>query len=581
MDTALGHEKADLVITNGDLVNVYTGELLKGQSISVKGERIAYVGEDATHTIGPQTEVIDASGKVLIPGLIDGHAHILGFLYSPHEFLRYAMRGGTTTIITEMIEIAFHLGYQGILEFLESVRSQPIKIFATIPSMVTISPSAEAEAIGAEIMRELLSRDDVLGLGETYWSNLNNDNSQRVLSLMAETLAAGKRLEGHSAGARGNKLALYVATGIASCHEPTTVEETLERLRLGLHAMIREGDIRMELPEISRIKDEDIDFRRLILCTDGLGPKRLIQDGYMEFVLQRAIDFGFDPIKAVQMATLNAAEHFRIDDSVGGIAPGKYADIVMLPDLRNIKAELVVSHGQMVARNGELLVQPQKHEFTVGTPRSVKLNRQVFPGDFTIHAPIDYGTTRVRVMDFAGPLVTREKQMDMAVSNGEIKVDIERDILKIAVVTTVNGQEKIYTGLIKGFGLKEGAFAASDVWDTCALLVVGTNEHDMAEAINRVIGLRGGLVVFSGGHVQAELALPVGGIMSDEPMETIVERFRAIKQSLAGLGSSLPDPHLSLVTCTSSAIPFLRISEEGLVDTRSGEQVDLIVETRN
>ncbi|MFP3974755.1 MAG: adenine deaminase C-terminal domain-containing protein, partial [Dehalococcoidia bacterium] len=548
MNTALGNEKADLVITNGDLINVYTGELLKGQSVSIKGERIAYVGEDAGHTIGSQTEVIDASGKILIPGLIDGHAHILGFLYSPHEFLRYAMCGGTTTIITETMEIAFPLGHQGIIEFLESVKSQPIKIFATVPSMVTISPSAEAEAIDTTTMRELLSRADVLGLGETYWSNLYHDNHQRVLDLMAEALATGKRLEGHSAGARDNKLASYVTTGVTSCHEPTTVEETLERLRFGLHAMIREGDIRMELPEIAGIKDRDIDLRRATLCTDGIAVERLVQDGFMEFVLQRAIDFGIDPIRAVQMATLNTAEHFRIDDSVGGIAPGKYADILMLPDLKTIKAEVVISNGRIIARNGEVEVAPHTHKFAVDIPRSVKIDRQIVPKDFAISTQIKDGTSRVRVMDFVAPLVTREKQMDMVVSNGEIKADTERDILKIAVLTTVNGREKIFTGLVKGSGLKEGAFAVSDVWDACALLVVGANDYDMAEAINRIVALKGGLVVSCNGNVQAELALPVGGIMSEEPMETIVEKFRGIKQSLATLGSLLSDPHLSLLT---------------------------------
>jgi len=568
VNTALGDEKADLVVVNGDLVNVYTSELLRGWSVAIKGERIAYVGNDASHTIGPQTRVIDASGKTLIPGLIDGHTHLL--FYSLGEFLQYAMRGGTTTIVTETMELAFPLGYQGITEFLASAKGQPIKIFATAPPMVTISPTTEAHAMDSATLRKLLGREEILGLGEIYWGSVIRGDD-RIISLIAETLAAGKKIEGHSAGARGNKLVSYVAAGVSSCHEATTVEEVIDRLRLGIYVMIREGDIRRELPVISAIKDESINFRRLILTTDGISPKRVMTDGYMEFVVQRAIDFGFDPIVAIQMATLNVAEHFSIDDSVGGIAPGKCADIVIIPDPTTIEAEYVISNGRIIAQNGEVLIPPRKAIFSKRSFPSVEIPRRLKPADFTITVEAGSNKVKVRVMDLITNLVAREAQLDIAMSDGEVKIDTDRDLLKMAVITSSKQGEKIFTGLVRGFGISRGALATSAAWDTCALIVVGANERDMAEAANRVVAMKGGIVVWADGQVKAKLPLPFGGIMSDQPMAAIVRGLDAIQQEMADLGCSLPDAHLTLTVFTSQAIPFLRISEEGLVDVRKGE----------
>jgi adenine deaminase len=574
----LGNEKADLAVVNGDVVNVYTRELLRGWSVAIKGERIAYVGNDASHTIGPQTRVIDASGKTLIPGLIDGHTHL--WLYSLGEFLQYAIRGGTTTIVTETMEIAFPLGDQGVTEFLESAKDQPIKIFATAPSMVTISPAAEARAMDSETLRKLLERQEILGLGETYWASVIRGND-RIIKLIAETLAAGKKVEGHSAGARGNRLVSYIAAGVSSCHEATTVEEVIDRLRLGIHVMIREGDIRRELPVISAIKNESIDFRRLILTTDGIGPKRVMTDGYMEFVLQRAIDFGFDPIVAIQMATLNVAEHFSIDDRVGGIAPGKCADLVIIPDPKTIEAEYVISNGRIIAQNRVVLIPPRKAMPSKRSFPSIEIPRRLKAADFTISVEARGNPVKVRVMDLITDLVAREAQLDIAMSDGEVKIDTNKDLLKMAVITSNHQGEKIFTGLVRGFGISRGALATSAPWDTCAIAVVGADEHDMAEAANRILSMKGGIVVWADGRVKAELPLPFGGILSDQPMEMLAREVDAIQQEMADLGCRLRDAHLTLTTFTSQAIPFLRISEEGLVDVRKGgfEEIGIVSPT--
>ncbi|UCG54552.1 MAG: adenine deaminase [Dehalococcoidia bacterium] len=347
MKVALGKAPADLAIINGDIVNVYTNEVLPRARVLIKGDRIAYVGQNSKHTITSRTEVIDASGKVLIPGLIDGHTHA-DSTFSLSEFLKYCMRSGTTTVISELSCIVFPLGYQGIKQFLESARNQPVKVFYTIPPMGTISRASEDNAIRRSELKQLFKHKEVLGLGEIYWAP-TIANNLRLGELIIETNFARKRLEGHSSGAKNDKLEAYIAAGITSCHEPITVEEVKERLRLGLFVMIRESDIRNELETIAGVKDENIDLGWVALASDGVAPAQLVQDGYMERIVQKAIDQGFDPITAIKMATINVARYFQLDNLIGGIAPGRYADIVILPDLHMVEPECVISIGRVVA----------------------------------------------------------------------------------------------------------------------------------------------------------------------------------------------------------------------------------------
>jgi adenine deaminase len=573
-DVALGKMEADLALVNGDIVNVYTGELLRGWSVATKGRRIAYVGPDASHTVGRATEVIDASGKVLIPGLVDAHTHIFQF-FGIQEFLRYAMRGGTTTVISEFNTIIYSYGYECIIEALESVRDQPIKLFLTAPSMPTISPAAKARAMDVQMLRRLLARDQITGLGETYWSAVANGD-RRLLSLIAETLSAGKPVEGHAAGARGRRLAAYAAAGASSCHESTTLAEAVERLRLGMHVMVREGEIREDLAAISKIVDSGTDLRRLILVTDGVGPRRLLNQGYLENVVQKAVDLGFDPIAAIRMATLNPAEHFGLESRIGGIAPGRYADIVVIPDLRTIKAECVVSNGRIIVRHGELLAEPRKTTITERKYPAIDLPRKLGAADFAVRVGVN-GPVRVRVIDLVTALVTREVQLDMAAVDGEVSASVEEDTVKIALVVGTDNGPRSFVGLVRGFGMRKGALASTYCWDACGILVVGATEADMAAAVNRVVDLRGGIVVCCDERVQAELALPIGGLVSDLPMEALATALNEIDMRMADLGCGLPDPKLSLAVSTSQAIPFLRITEEGLVDVRSGQSVDLVV----
>jgi adenine deaminase len=575
MKVALGEAEADLAIINGSEANVYTGEVIERASVLIKGDRIAYVGSDVGKAIGPSTRVIDAEGKTLVPGFIDGHTHI-DTIYSISELLRFAIQGGTTTIITESANIGCALGYEGVKEFLSSTQNQPIKLFVTAPPMVTISPVTEEHALTVGELRQLLRRKEVIGLGEPYWGEVVGGEG-RVLELIAETIKWGKKVDGHSAGARDKKLQAYVSSGVSSCHEPINAEEVLERLRLGLFILVREGEIRRELEAISQLKDENIDLTRLAISTDGVGPGQLVSDGYMEFVVQKAINLGFKPLQAIQMATINVAQHFALDDFIGGIAPGKYADIVVIPDLKTIRAEYVISNGQVVAQNGQPLVLPREHRYPQSIRNSIHLARDFTADDFAIPVESSRKEVKVRLIDQVTNLVTREELAAMPVSDGQLKSDAAKGILKVAAIERSFGSGKSFVGLIKGIGLKRGAIATSAVWDCGDIIVVGADESDMAQAVNRIKELEGGTVVCAGGRIMAEIAFPVAGGISTEPMETLADKLGRVQQAAADLGTSFPDIRLTLAVLPTAAIPFLRICEHGLVDLRKNEFVDLIV----
>jgi adenine deaminase len=571
---ALGEAEADLAVINGSVVNVYSGEVEKA-SVLIKGERVAYVGNDATKSIGAKTQVIDAAGGVLVPGFIDGHTHI-DTHFSISELLRYAIQGGTTTIISESCTIAAALGYQGVIEFLKSVRRQPVKILVTAPPMVTISPVTEEHAIGVKELHRLFRHKEVIGLGESYWGDVVGGN-QRVLDLIAETIKMGGKVDGHSAGATGKKLQAYVSSGVTSCHEPTNAQEVLERLKLGLFVLIREGEVRRELEAIAPIKDGGLALNRLAISTDGVGPGQLVNQGYMEFPLQKAVDLGFDPVLAVQMVTINVAQHFALDDVIGGIAPGKYADIVIIPDLKTIRAEYVISNGRVVAKDGRALISPRQHGYPQSLRNSLRLPDDFSADDFAIPVEAGRKKAKVRLMNQVTDLLVREEIVDMPVADGQLKVDVGKDILKVAAVERSFGSGRRFTGLIRGIGLKQGAIATSYGWDCGDIMIVGADEADMARAINRVRGLGGGTVVCAGGRITAEVALPVGGVLSTEPMEALAEKFERIQRAAGGLGAKSGDIRLTLAVLPTPAIPFLRICESGLFDLRENRFVELIV----
>jgi adenine deaminase len=440
-----------------------------------------------------------------------------------------------------------------------------------------ISISHAARGISKETLQKLLDRPEIIGLGESYWQAVIQEPDP-VLTLFEQTLNAGKTIEGHTAGASEKKLAAYVANGVTSCHEPINADQVIAGLRMGLHIMIREGSIRRDLEDIARIKDSGIDLRRCVLATDGASAADLMEKGYMEYLVQKAIDLGFDPIAAIQMATLNVAEHFSLDGLIGGIAPGRYADLVIIPDVSTIDAQTVISNGKVVAENGKLLVPPRKHQFSEKSLNSVHLSREIVPDDFIIKAPNGATQIQVRVMEMITDLVTAETEMTWPIADGELKSDTGQDVVKIAAIDRTHKPGKSFVGLIKGLGLKSGAMACSAAWDTSDIIAVGVDDADLAVAVNRIHELQGGVVIVESGIIITEIPMPIFGAVSDLPMAEIAQKSEAIKESAANLGIPFPDPVLTLITLTGAAIPYLRICEEGLVNLKHGRTLPLFVD---
>jgi adenine deaminase len=298
----------------------------------------------------------------------------------------------------------------------------------------------------------------------------------------------------------------------------------------------------------------------------------------MEYVVQKAIDCGFDPIVAIQMATINVAEHFALDGLLGGIAPGRYADLVMIPDINTIEAQMVISNGRIVAADDHLRAAPREHRYSRNSLNSVRFAAELKPSDFNIPAPEGVKRTRVRVIEMVTDLVTREQQMDLPVTAGRLQADVDQDLVKIATVDRTHHPGKFFVGLVKGFGLKSGAMASSAAWDTSDIVVIGADDADMAAAVNRIFRLQGGLVVCHRGQILAELPLPIFGLVSDLPMEMIVRRTQEIRDAVCKLGVPFPEPFLTLITLTGAAIPYLRICEEGLVNLKDGQTLPLFID---
>ncbi|MCU0538592.1 MAG: amidohydrolase family protein [Desulfobacterales bacterium] len=573
IQVALGVEPADLVVRDADLVNVYTGEIQNGMGVAVKGPWIARVAEDVRDLIGPATVVVEARGRTLTPGLIDGHTH-LAWIYTAAEFVPFAAAAGTTTVITETMESYPVGGLAAVIDFLESCRGQPIRILATAPAMASIS--AAARGVDPGDLATLLSREEVVGLGESYWQAVLQTPEAHLPAFEA-VHRAGMPLEGHSAGASQKKLAAYLATGVSSCHEPIDADQVLERLRLGMHVMVREGSIRRDLEAISRIRGSGADLRRLILASDGASPQDLLQGNYMDYVVRKAVACGFSPVEAIRMATLNVAEHFRLDGLLGGIAPGRLADMVLIPDPAEFTPRTVICNGRVIVEEGRLIAAPRRHEFAARSLHTIRLPRRLEPADFAVAPPRPAAGAAVRVIAMVTDLVTAERHMELPVSDGELRADPGSGLCKIAAVDRTHAPGTLFTGFIQGFGLTRGAVACSAAWDTSDIVAVGADDADMAHAVNRIADLQGGVVLVEEERVRVELALPIFGIACALPVPELAERLDALKQALAERGVGFPDPLLSLIALTGAAIPYLRICEEGLVNLKDGRRLGLFV----
>jgi len=573
LETALGNEPADLVIKDGVLMDVYTGRVVPHRSVAVAGRWIAYVGPDADYAIGDRTSVIEADGRVIAPGFIDPHTHIANF-WNIADFLRYAIPGGTTTYVTEVEGFCFASGAEGFRAFLDQVRDRPVKIYCLIPPMVSASPAAAARFITAEETGKLLRDEQVIGLGESYWQSAILTPDDRILHLIQETVKAGKSVQGHAAGAADRRLAAYAAAGATSCHEAVSAEDVLNRLEMGYCVMLREGHVRKDLESIRPLIGT-IDLGRCALSTDGADAELLLSQGYFTDVVQKAVAMGLKPIEAIRMATLNPAAHFGLDHLIGGIAPGRFADILILPAPGIMKPDMVISEGQVIAEKDKILVplprvpHPDQLLKTVPVPL-------IAPEKLTVPLAACSKPGAVRTMDIqANGLVAREGSARISSSTGTVLADPEQDLLKIVFIERVSGSGERFVGFVRGWGQKRGAVASSLVWDAAGIVAIGADDLDLVQAINRVTELQGGTVLTVGGEIVCEIPFPIGGYSSDRRIEDLTAEASDLQKTLGDLGSNLPSPRLTLETLASAAIPFIRITEKGYFRFRENDYVGL------
>jgi adenine deaminase len=573
---ARGLVPADLVIRRGILANVYTGELLEGWGVAILGSRIASVGPAVDQCIGSSTTVIEADGQVIAPGFIDGHTH-LDCIHRLDLYLAAAIPTGLTTLITETSFLSSVGGFAAVARFLAYLPHLPITTLATAPTIsYLLSDRGDGQPmISTEEMARLLEEPAVVGLGECYWPAVLEGWAELHL-LISKAEALGKPVEGHTAGARGGKLAACVAAGIGSCHEPIAADEVLERLRLGLHTMVRDGSVRRDIPALDGAL-KGVAARRLILASDTVWAHHLLERGYLDEAARQGVAMGLEPMQALLAITLTPAEHFRIESLVGGLAPGQQADVVLIPDLARFRPSLVVARGKVVARDRWM---------TVAIPPPV-LGDEQFPrpsiprplalADLRVPAPSGRRRVKVRVIEFTGEIVTQEAIRELTPRGGALHADPEADLLKVVALDR-RGSGQIAHGFVTGYGLRRGALAASISFDTANLILLGGSDADILAAANRMLALGGGLVVACDGAIRAEVPFPLGGVISDQPMRVLARQIEEFQRALRDLGCRRENPFLSAQVVTFTAIPALRIRERGLWDVRRNRVVPLILD---
>jgi adenine deaminase len=581
VDTAMGRVKADLVVQNASLVNVNSGEILENQGIATKGDRIATVG-NVEHTIGPETEIVDAKGKWAVPGFIDGHVHVESAMVSPTEFAKAVLPHGTTTVFVDPHEIANVLGLSGVRFFLNEASKLPLKMLITFPSCVPAAPGFETTggSIGPKEVREAMNWKGVVALGEMMNYPGVLASNPRVHGEIAATLKAGRVVEGHAVDLLDGDLAAYAAAGITSCHESTKKIQAMQKLRDGIYAMLREASGARDVADtIKAVTEAKLNSRHVCLVTDDREASSLLKEGHMDHVIRRAIQEGADPVAAIQMATLNVAEHYECARELGNIAPARYADIVILDELEKVAVNTVVADGKVVSRNGKLTIKMPTAKYTSSVRKSMRVKRLPNVDDLTIKAKTSGDSVRVRAIGvLPTSVLTQSLEEQAPVKDGKAYSNPEADLAKIAVFERHRRSGNVGLGFIKGLGLRMGAVASTVGHDSHNLVVAGVDDHSMVQAARFLIKSEGGLIAVKEQEVLSHLHLPIAGLMSDQSVETVAREMAELKNAWSTLGSSLPSPTITLAFTTLSVIPELRITDKGLLNTVQFRFVNPIIE---
>ncbi|MFL5735335.1 MAG: adenine deaminase [Chloroflexia bacterium] len=556
LEVARGDRPADLLLTGGRLVNVLSGEIYPAD-VAIVGERIA--GVSATPGRYKGREVLDLGGQYVAPGFFDAHVHIESSLLLPAEFANAVLPHGTTSVVSDPHEIANVHGVEGIRFMLEASKGLALRVFVMLSSCVPATHMETSGAhLGVEDLRPLLDEERVLGVAEmmNYPGVIGGHDDMAGKAMLAHS--NGLRVDGHAPLLRDLVLQAYIAAGVASDHESVSAEEALEKLRSGMQVFIREGSTARNLDALLPVVNKRT-ARFCSFSTDDKQPDDLQIDGHIDHSIRRAVAQGLDPVTALQMATINTARHYGLND-LGAIAPGYLADIVTFTNLRDIRPTRTFAGGRLVAQDGRVLV-PQAN-FTSPPRNSVSA-----PGLTEASFRIPAEGRRARVIEvIPEQIVTRTRIEEIAVRDGQVSADPRRDILKIAVIERHRGTGNVGLGLVAGFGLREGALASSVAHDSHNIVVVGASDAEMLLAARTVVEMGGGLCAVKGGEVLAQLPLPVAGLMTDRPLAEARDGMSALLDAAAALGCRLRNPYMQMAFLALPVIPELKLTDMGLVD---------------
>ncbi|KUP94937.1 adenine deaminase [Tritonibacter horizontis] len=580
IETAAGRAPADMVIRNGSWVNVHTREVLDQHDIAIKSGRIAYVGPDASAMIGPDTQVVEAEGRYMMPGLCDAHMHIESGMLTPAEFARAVIPHGTTSMFTDPHEIANVLGLEGVRLMHDEALLQPVNIYTQMPSCAPSAPGLETTGyeITAEDVAEAMHWPGIIGLGEMMNFPGVAMGDPKMLAEIAATQRAGKTVGGHYASPDlGPDFAAYVAGGPADDHEGTCEADAIARMRQGMRAMVRLGSAWYDVEaQITAITEKGLDPRNFILCTDDCHSGTLVNDGHMNRVVRHAIECGCDPLIALQMATINTATHFGLEREIGSLTPGRRADVILTSDLRSLPIEVVIARGQIVAESGSIKVECPHLDWPESARGTVHLGHELAAGDFELAAPDGANSVTANVIGVVeNQAPTKALKAELPVVDG--LVEGRDDICQIALVERHQATGGVTNAFVSGFGYAgDMAMASTVAHDSHHMIVVGTDRAQMALAANRLAEVGGGITLFRDGKELALVELPIAGLMSDRPASEVAAKAQKLVEAMQACGCTLNNAYMQHSLLALVVIPELRISDLGLVDVRTFKKIPVI-----
>ena len=582
VDVAMGRTPADLVIRNGRWVCVQSGEILPNTDIAVQSERIAYVGADASHTIGQNTRVIDAAGRYMLPGLLDGHMHVESGMLTVTEFVRAVIPHGTTAMFVDPHEIANVFGIDGVKLMVEEAAVQPIHVWVQMPSCVPSAPGLETPgaSLGPAEVAEAMQWPGIIGLGEVMNFPGVYFGDDKMHAEMGEARRAGKAIGGHYAAPDlGIPFHGYVAGGPQDDHEGTRLEDAVARLRQGMKPMLRFGSAWHDVAaQVKAITQLGLDPRHFLLCTDDAHCATLVEEGHMDRVIRHAIAEGLDPLLAVQMATLTTAEYFGVSQEMGMIAPGRYADFLLVGDLAQFDVNSVFGKGELLAQNGRINIPRPIISYPEWVTQSVNLMKPVQSEDFCLSTNRKERVTANVIGILENQAPTQHVQMEIDTGDdGEIYANPDLDLAKVAVVERHHKSGRIQVGLVQGFGLKgQCAVATTVAHDAHQIIVAGTDDQNMGLAVNQPKEMGGGQIVVKDGIVIARVELPIAGLISSEPAEVVSQKAAKVLAGFQACGCTINNPNMQLSLLGLVVIPDLRISDLGLVNVNKFEFIPVI-----